>query len=234
MTPPVPDRAIRQRPRLFWARAFPVLTQHIMATTPWVTLLAGCASGTVMLALMAHFAGHTPLNQNAVRVTFLPVVAALAFVPHLHLRPIIETTPVPAWIASAGQMLLALPVLALTCWVQLRLMTTTVPAGSAGHLPAFYPLLAQLMGWSALEVALANCCERTRYAALSGAIAASVTFVAIAAATFIPTLKRHLLTPPATPHAATIAWYTITAVMLALTCVAIRDQWQRYTRRLHL
>jgi hypothetical protein len=46
-------------------------------------------------------------------------------------------------------------------------------------------------------------------------------------------INRHLLTPPATPHAATITWYAIAATALALICIAIRDQWQRYTRRLH-
>jgi hypothetical protein len=234
MTVPRPDASTDRRPRQFWIRAVPILARHVIRTMPWVTLFAGCASGTVVLALMAHFAGHTPLTQNTVRVTLLPALAALAFVPHVHFRPVIQTMPVPTWIAPAGQTLLALPFLALTCWLQLHLMTSTVPADYVGHLPAVYPLLAQLTGWSLLAVAIAASCERSRYAALSGAIAAPVTFVVIAVAWFTPALKRHLATPPATLHAAAIAWYAIAAAALAVTCIAIRDQWHRYTRRLHL
>jgi hypothetical protein len=222
-----------QRPRRFWRHAVPDLARHIFATMPWVTLLAGCASGTVVLALMAHFAGQSPLNQDNVRMTFLPAVGALAFVPHVHFRPVVQTTAVPTWLAPTGQVLLALPVLALTCWVQLGLMASTFPAHDAKPQPAVYPLTAQLTGWSLLALSIATCCERTRYAALSGAIAAPVTFVAIAAASFMPPLDRHLLSPPDSARAATIAWYAISAAACALAILAIRDQWHRYTRRLH-
>ena len=234
MTQPPPATSTAPRPRRFWTRALPALAQHLMRTMPWVTLLVGCASGTLVLALMAHFAGHTPLDQGTVRVTFLPAMAALAFVPHVNFRPLIPTTPVPTWIASAGQTLPAAPVLATTCWVQLQLMASTLPAHSTAHLPAVYLLLAQLTGWSVLTIAVAACCERTRYTALSGPIATAVSLTLIAAASYTTAIKRHLLTPPATPHAATLAWYAIAAAALALSCLAIRDQWHRYTRRLHL
>jgi hypothetical protein len=228
-----PAGSAAPRPRRFWIRALPVLARHLMLTMPWVTLFVGCASGTLVLAVMAHFAGRSPLDQGAVRVTLLPAMAALAFVPHVHFRPLIQATPVPAWIAGAGQTLLAAPVLAVTCWAQLRLMTSTLPEHSAAHLPAVYPLLAEFTGWSVLTVAVAACCERTRYAALSGAIATAVSLALIAAASYTTALKRHLLTPPATPDAATLAWYTIAAAALLLTFLAVRDQWHRYTRRLH-
>lgn len=223
-----------KRPRRFWGHAGPGLARHIVATMPWVTLLAGCASGTVVLAVMAHFAGHSPLNQDNVRMTFLPAVGAVAFVPHVHFRPAVQTTAVPTWIAPAGQVLLALPVVALTCWLQLGLMASTYPAHFADRLPAVYPLIAQLTGWSLLALSIAACCERTRYAALSGAIAAPVTFVVVAAASFMPPVDRYLLSPPSTARAATIAWYSISAAALALAIVAIRDQWHRYARRLHV
>lgn len=222
------------RRRRFWTHAVPGLARHILVTMPWATLVAGCASGTVVLALMAQFAGHSPLNQDNVRLTFLPAVGALAFVPHVQFRPVIQTAPIPTWIAPAGQVLLAAPVLALTCWVQLALMTSTFPARDANHLPAAYPLIAQLTGWSLLALSVAACCERTRYAALSGAIAAPVTFVAIAACSFIPPLDRHLVTPPGSAHATTIAWYAISCAALAIGVVASRDQWHRYVRRLHV
>ena len=223
-----------KRPGRFWAHAVAGLARHIASTMPWVTLIAGCASGTVVLAVMAHFAGQSPLNQDNIRVTFLPAVGALAFVPHVNFRPVIQTTPVPTWIAAAGQVLLAVPVLALTCWAQLTLMTSTYPARDAKHLPAVYPLIAQLTGWCLLSLSIAACCERTRYAALSGAIAAPVTFVAIGVAAFIPPLDRYLLSPPETARIDAIAWYSISAAALAVAIVAIRDQWHRYLRGLHV
>jgi hypothetical protein len=230
---PPPTTSTVQRPRRFWTRALPGLVRHIFTTMPWGTLLAGCASGTIVLALMAHFAGHSPLDQNTVRLTLLPAVGALAFVPHVHFRPLIQSTPVPIWVASVAQMLLAVPILAITCAVQLDLMASTFPAPYRTRLPAVYPLIAQFTAWSLLAVSIAAGCERTRYTALSGAISAPVTFTAIAAAWFIPPLHRHLLSPPDTAMAATIAWYTIAVAALTVAIVATRDQWHRYTRRPH-
>jgi hypothetical protein len=222
-----------RRPRRFWIPATPGLVRHVVRTMPWVTLLAGCASGTLVLALMAHFAGHSPLDQNTIRLTFVPALGALAFVPHIHFRPLIQTTPVAIGITSAGQMLLAIPVIALNCALQLGLMASTYPAPDRGRLPAVYPLIAQLTGWSLLALSVAACCERTRYAALGGAIAAPVTFVAISAAWFVPPLDRLLLSPPNSDIAVTITWYTIAAAALAVAVLATRDQWHRYGRRLH-
>jgi hypothetical protein len=104
---------------------------------------------------------------------------------------------------------------------------------TGSHLPAVYPLLAQLTGWCALAVAAAACCDRSRYADLGGAVAAPVSLAIIALAWYSPGINRLLVTPPATARAATLAWYAITAAALALTCVAMRDRWQRYTRVLH-
>jgi len=230
---PPPTAPTVQRPHQFWTRALPYLARHIFTTMPWGTLLAGCVSGTIVLALMAHFAGHSPLDQNTVRLTLLPAVASLAFVPHVHFRPLIQTTPVSIWVASAAQMLLAVPVLAITSAVQLDLMASTFPAPYRSQLPAVSPLIAQFTGWSLLALSIAAGCERTRYTALSGAISAPITFVAIAAAWFIPPLRRHLLSPPDTAMAATIAWYAIATAALIVAILATRDQWHRYARRPH-
>jgi hypothetical protein len=232
----VPGPAVGGRPgrsRLAWARSLPQLTPHIVRTTPWATLIAGCASGTLILAVMAHFADHSAISQSTVRVTVLPAVAAFAFVPHVHFRPLVQATPLPTWIIPVGQVLLALPLLAVTCWLQVRLMSSTVPAQSRGHLPAVYPLLAQVIGWTMLTLSFAACCERTRYAALSGAVAVPVSMTVIAISSFTPAIQRHLLTPPAAPYSATLWWYAIAATAAALNALAIRDQWHRYGRRLH-
>ena len=213
----------------------PLLARHITRTMPWTTLIAGCLAGTAILAILAHVAGTSrqPLTQGVVRVAFLPAVAALAFVPRAWFRPLTQATPVPAWVAPAGHLLLAVPILAVTCWGQLRLMAHTIPPHTPGHPPAVYPVIAQLTGWCAISVAAAACVDRSRYADLGGAIAAPFSFAAIALAWYVPGSARLLVEPPGTAHTVTIAWYAVATAALALTCAAMRDPWHRYARTRH-
>jgi hypothetical protein len=220
-------RPHRRAPR-FWPRALLALAPHVLRTVPWATLLAACSIGTVLLALLAQ-TSHTPLDQDTVRLSFLPAVAALAFVPRPPSQALAGTAPVPGWVIPAAQTLLAVPVIAITCWAQLVIMTSTVPAG-AGHPPAIYPLVAQFTGWSTLGVAAAAVCSRSRYSDLGGAIAAPVALVAIALAWVTPGVKDALAVPPATPETATIAWCSLAAGALALAAAGMRDRWHRYTR----
>jgi hypothetical protein len=202
---------------------------------PWATLITGCLAGTIYPAVQAHVAETSGrlLDHGTVRLAFLPAVAALAFVPCIPFRPLTQAVPVPAWVAPAGHLLLAIPVLAATCWAQLRIMAQTIPPHALGHPPAIYPLVAQLTGWCAVTMAAAACVGRSRYADLGGAIAAPVSFAAIALAWYAPITRRFLAGPPATAHGVTIAWYAIASAALALTCAAMRDQWHRYSRKLH-
>lgn len=235
--PPARGQPIRhaRRPRLSWLRALPLLARPITRTMPWVTLITGCLAGTVYLAIMAHVAGtsHRPLDQGTVRLAFLPAIAALAFVLRAPFRPLTQATPVPAWVAPAGHILLAVLVLAVTCWAQLRLVDYSLPAGSVAHAPAVYPLIALLTGWCAVTVAIAACAQRSRYANLGGAIAAAISFAAITLSWFLPATGKWLNEPPeppATMHGVTITWYAIAVAALVVTCVAMRDQWYRYAR----
>jgi hypothetical protein len=219
-----------RRPRLSWLRALPLLARHITRTMPWTTLITGCLAGLAGLAVVAHVADspHRPFSQVAVRLAFLPAVAALAFVPRGWFQPVSQATPVPAWVGPAGHLLLAVPVLAVTCWAQLRIMAHTIPPHLRGHPPAVYPLIAQLTGWCLLAVAVAACVDHSRYADLGGAIAAPVSLTAIAFAWYTPVIRRVLIEPPATAHGVTIAWYAIATAALALTCAAMRDRWHRW------
>jgi hypothetical protein len=221
------------RPRRAHAQPAVLVARHAIMTTPWPTLTAGCLTGTAVLALLAYFAGtsHTPLNQTTVRLTLLPAVAALIFVPHTPLRPLAQTTPLPTSIPSATQVILAVPVLVFTSWVQLVIMAHTHPTIARHHLAAIYPLIAQLTGWAAIALAIAAGCDRSRYADLTGAIAAPITLAVIAFCWFTPGVEDLLVTGPATPRTATAAWYSIAAASLAITVAALRDTWHRYTRR---
>jgi hypothetical protein len=233
-TPPGPDQRFTppRRPRLTWLRALPLLGRPIAWTMPWPTLLTGCVAGTLFLAISAHVAdtSNRPLDQGDVRVAFLAAIAALAFAPRTQFRPLSLATPVPAWVAPACHLLLAVPVLALTCLVQLRIMSHTIPLHTRGPGPALYPLLAELTAWCAGTAAAAAWVDRSRYADLGGAIVVPVTFAAIALASYLPVAARFLAQPPATSHEVTITWYVIALVALALTCLAMRDRWHRYAR----
>jgi hypothetical protein len=159
-------------------------------------------------------------------------VAALAFVPRVAFRPVTQAVPAPAWVAPAGHLLLALPVLAATGWVQLRIMAHTIPPRISIQPTAVYPLIAQLTGWCAITAAAAACVGRSRYADLGGAIAVPVSFGAIALAWYVPVSARLLAGPSATAHGVTIGWYVIASAAFVLTCAALRDQWHRYSRKL--
>jgi hypothetical protein len=227
-----------RRSRVSWLRTLPLLARHIARSMPWVTLISGCLVGTAVLALMAQNArtSQAPLDHSAVRIAFLPAVAVLAFVLNAPFRPLTQATPVPAWVTPAGYLLLAAPVLATTCWGQLRLMDDSMTAASVTHAPAVYPLIAQLTGWCAITVSIAACAQRSRYANLGGAIAAPVSFAAIALSWFLPATGKWLNEPPAPPatlHGVTITWYVIAAAALVVTCVAMWDQWYRHARVLH-
>jgi hypothetical protein len=127
--------------------------------------------------------------------------------------------------------LLAAPVLAVTCWLQLQIVAHTIPPHRASTGAAIYPLIAQLTGWCAIIVAAAACADRSRYADLGGAVAAPATFAAVAFAWYLPATAQFLVEPPASARDVTIAWYAVGTAACVLTCTAMRDQWHRYTRK---
>jgi hypothetical protein len=215
---------------LFRLRALPLLAWPIAQAMPWATLIGGCLAGLGYLAVMACFAGSQPLDYGSVRLTFVPAVAALAFVPRAPFRPLAQTVPVPAWVAQSGQLALAAPVLAVTCWAQLRIIAHAFPPPAVIHRPAVYPLIAQLIGWCAVTVAAAACVDRSRYADLGGAIAGPASFAVIALAWYAPLTSRFLVQPPAAAQSVTITWYAIATVAAAVTGAAMRDHWHRYPR----
>jgi hypothetical protein len=206
------------------------LAPFVVRTTPWVPLLGGCVAGTALLDLTAHVMhdSHGTVDQNTLRLTFLTAVAALAFVPRAPMRPITQVVATPSWIVPVGQTLMGLPVVALTAWLQMRIVEAGVPARAR---PTIYPLLAELVAWCCIAIATATCTDRTRYADLGGMVAVPLTFALIAIAWYTPGLRSHLVVPPASPTQSAIGWYVIAAIAIVAGCVSLRDPWQRYTRR---
>jgi hypothetical protein len=208
------------------SRVVLLMSRHLVRTMPWGVLLAGCI-GSVGAVLVLDYTSSSslPLDANQVRLTSLPAIAALCFVPHVHFRPVIQTVPVPSWLAAAGQTLFSAPLLAATCAADLQVMTARDAV--LVHAPAVYPLVAQFTGWAAIAVLTATWCDRTRFAALNGALAAPATIALITLAWTEPHLRRVLITPGARPHTAAAVWYAITAFAFVGAWAASRDPWHR-------
>lgn len=222
---------------LSWLRALPILARYITWTMPWIPLIAGCVADLAIFTILVRVVGHDHavffLDQGTVRLCLLPASAALAFVPYIPFRPLALATPVPAWASQAGHLLLAAPVLALTLWAQLRILAQATPAHAVlDPREPFYALMAQLIGWAAIMVAVAAWTARSRFADLGGAIAAPISFAVIALAWYSPASAKFLVKPPAIPHSVAIGWYIIAAAALILTVAAMRDHWHRYLRGL--
>ena len=221
--------------RASWLGALPLLARYSTRTMPWLTLMTGCLAGTAFLTVMAHLPNpsHLPLSEGTVRVTFLPAIAALTFVTRCPFRPLTQATPVPAWLTPAAQLVLALPILAATYWLQLRIMTGTFPPRAVAHQPAVYTLTAQLVGWCVIAAAAAACVDRSRFSDLGGAVAMPISLAVIGIAWYLPASHKFLANPPASAGELTIAWYVVAAVAFVCTGAAMRDQWHRYARRIH-
>jgi hypothetical protein len=232
VTQALPGRALPAR--FSWLRALPSLVRAVVQTMPWVTLITGCLAGAAYLVVMGYVAdtSRSPLTQGSVRLAFVPVVAALAFVPRVPFRPLTQTTPVPAWVPMAGQLLLGAPVIAATYWAQLRIMIHTIPPDAVAQAPAVCPLAAQLAGWCMVTVAAAACVDRSRFADVGGGAAVPVSAAVIALAWYVPVTHRLLADPPATAHGVTLAWYCVAVAAAAVTTIAMLDRWRRYGSRL--
>jgi hypothetical protein len=170
------------------ARVLRAALPHLAATMPTGTLLGGCAIGLAISVVGYRFAG--PASDSAgvtavVRAAFAPLVLAAAFLaadPH---RPLVAALPAPAWLTAATHTALALPILAVTAALQLRLAAAGLAAGQRYTLvPAHlaWPALSwELAAAVAIAVAIASIVARTRWHELGGAIAAPVALAVIAA-----------------------------------------------------
>ena len=136
--------------------------------------------------------------------------------------------PVSSWPAAGGRLGDARFDVALAAaeWA------VRLPSQATGSINGSVFLPCVPLGQAREAIAAAACAGRSRYADLSGVIAALASFAAIALAWYAPVSARFLVEPPATAHGVTIAWYAIATAASALSCVAMRDQWHRYTRSL--
>jgi hypothetical protein len=175
-------------PRTRALRVLRAALPHLAATMPWGTLLGGCAIGLAISVVGYRFAGAASDSAGVtavVRAAFVPLVLVAAFLaadPH---RPLVAALPAPAWLTAATHTALALPVLAGTAALQLRLAAAELAAGQRytgvpGHLPRLM-LSAELAAAAAIALAAAGVVARTRWRELGGAIAAPASLAVIAA-----------------------------------------------------
>lgn len=195
---------------------------HLAATMPWGTLLGGCAIGLAASAVANRFAGPAPDSAGVTAVlqaAFVPLALVAAFLaadPH---RRLVAALPAPAWLTAATHTALALPVLAVTAVLQLRLAAAELAAGQRyTPVPAHLPrsaLWAELAAAAAIALAIASVVARTRWHELGGAIAAPVSLAVIAAmnAAWADVTWRLLL---------------VGALAVATAAWAQRDPWLRW------
>jgi hypothetical protein len=215
--------------------------RHLIPTMPWGTLLAGCAGGLAISVAAYQFA--EPFRQPAditltVRAAFVPLVAAVAFLladPH---RNLTASLPAPAWLTSAARLVLALPLLGLTAWLQFELAAAELGIDvrsqhlSAAQLP-WAAVCAELLAWSAIALTAAALAARTRWHDLGGAIGApaALAFIGLLAFTplhLFPTAFTGLIPPQRSVWVhAEWNWWVIGLIAGLIACWASRDPWLR-------
>jgi fluoroquinolone transport system permease protein len=218
---------------------WPAVT-HLARTMPWLPLLAGCSAGVVMLA-MARLSGG--LQQPSaivavIRLGFVPVITGLSFLLHDPGRHLGSSFPAPGRLPAAAHLILAVPLLAATTWIQFGLATVAPRAGphSAGAVPHPLPraaLSVELTACCALTIAVAALIARSHWDHLGGAVAAPVTLALIIALGIEPPL--HLLSAfPAATRATHASWEHVhqewallMLIAASLACWASRDRWSR-------
>lgn len=138
----------------------------------WGPLLAGCLAGISLAVALLVLAGpvEPPAALSAgVRLSFLPVVAGLAFaLPDPH-RLLTGSLPARPWLLPVLRTALALPVVSAGSAVQLVVAgrAMAIDLRAAGQSPApwqWQALTAELVAWSALALALTVILDRGRWA----------------------------------------------------------------------
>jgi hypothetical protein len=223
----VPMTAVPMTPRAARARVLRAALPHLAATMPWGTLLGGCAIGLAASVVAYRFAGPAPDSAGVtavLRAAFVPLALVAAFLaadPH---RQLAAALPAPAWLTAATHTALAVPVLAGTAALQLRLAAAELATGQRYlHVPAHLPwpaLSAELGAAAAIALATASVVARTRWHELGGAIAApvSLAIIAIAHAALAGFTGRLLL---------------VGALAVAVAAWAQRDPWLRLHTAVH-
>jgi hypothetical protein len=154
------QRPARQRDQRPARRGTPGIAvaaaRHLAGTMPWGVLIASCAVG-LGVSLAAHQLADS-LQQPAIitltaRAAFVPVVGGITFLAAEPHRPLTASLPAPAWLTTAVHLMLALPLLGLTAWIQLLLAAADLGAiRQSQHLAAQLPWAAlgtELGAWSA-------------------------------------------------------------------------------------
>jgi hypothetical protein len=234
------------------------LTGHVARFVPWGALAAGACAGLGFSLAVRGFANPAAPQAElitGVRLAFLPPMVSLGFVLHDRHRQLAGALPVPTWVTSALRLCLALPVIALTCWLQFWLVASALAATSTGQagtpvagaaaagggretLPV-PPLVTEFVGCCVIMLGVAAAVERGRWRDLGGGAGVPAALAVLAALAGLSMLKgspvRLLPTTfdamtAAQRHEWDRAWLAWAAVGLAAAMAAgwsSRDPWRR-------
>jgi hypothetical protein len=203
-------------------------------------LLASCATG-LGVSLAAHqFAAPfqpQPSVLLTIRAAFVPVAAGAAFLAANPHRNLTTSLPAPTWVTTAAHLVMALPLISLTGFIQLQLAAAELRGGgrAAGGTPAlpWAALATELVAWLAFSLAVAALVARTRWNDLGGALAAPAALGCIALLAVSPLRLFPAAFTGLTPaqHSAWLhaewAWWALGQAAALTACWASRDPWHR-------
>ncbi len=210
------------------------LAAHLARSTPWLPLLAGCLAGTG-LSLAAEITARDQdprLVAVVARASFIPAMAGLAFLLQDRHWQLAASLPVPGWLGAAMRIGLVLPLLALTCWLQLQLGDRALARMRAGGTLPALAIGAEFAAACAITLAAAAAVQRSRWHDLGGVIALPAGMIVLAALAFGPlrVLPTQILTTGTWPR----AWVRATLLAVLLAGLAAfgaawssRDRWRR-------
>ena len=220
------------------------LAGHMVRMTAWGPVLAGCLAGVAVTAALRAVAGQSEIQLlgAGIRASFVPVMAGLAFVLHDPHRPLTGTLPARAWRTTALRLGLVLPVVGLSCAIQMLLAGRALAAGlrAAGQAPVPLPWLAltgEFAAWCLLAVALSAALGRTRWHDIAGIAAALGALALIGVTGLVP---LHLLPAAITDMTSaqhrqwiTACQFWVAAGVIGATIIgwAAGDPWRRIRPR---
>jgi hypothetical protein len=220
-----------------------LLSGQTVRLLPWVPLLAGCLAGlgVSVVTLLSARLQAPDLLLTAMRAGFLPVLAALAFLPHDQHRQLLAAVPAPDWLTALLRVVLAAPALALTCWLQLVLADRALRQITPG--PGSHPVVpglavaTEFAACCLLTLAVATVVERGRWQDLGGAVAMPGALILLAGLAASPLRLLPTSFVPMTGPGwhewlrAWLVWTGLGASAAVLTCWSSRDPWRRFRPR---
>lgn len=209
-------------------------------TVPWTATVAGCATGIAVAVLAqqyAHTFQHASTMLMLLRLAFIPVVAASAFICADPLRDLTASLPTPSWMITAMRISSALPVIATTLAAEIALAaaglaTVGRTSGTPVVATSVWRLAIEYVCWCATAIAITTAAGRTRLhdlAGLIGAIGAIALGVALALSPQ-PSASTDGGKTQLVAMAPMASWIAAATLAVLICCISTSRRWHQLRR----